>query len=422
MTERVVMTNSETGAFRTCEKRWEFAYEHQIRPVVKARALTEGAAIHEGRDAIYREVQRLQREGLAWDGERIVQAARHAVHAYLDERLAVATERAHFTPEVDDLRAESEESAKKALVALALHVEHQVRLDFDGYRVLAVEQEFNVPVPNEAGNLRSRLWLRGKIDLVLEDKMTGEVILNECKSTAGDAATADLRLDVDSQVRAYTFACRHIYGSSAKGRVHLDVLRKQAPNWPHTNKDGTVSVAACDTTRAIYLDALEAQERPEWLLKAERAVRDAEASIGAHDPADPKAVKRVQRALEKANASYAQQAARWQKLKAKQRAFADTLPVRMDRWASRHEHHVSDAALREWRLELHATARVLRDVRAKRRLAVRNPASCIRPGGSCAYRTICVEDTPERRDAFYERVPHRHPELDGYEEEVEDLA
>lgn len=421
MTRRITLTNSETGSYRTCEVRWNFAYENQLRPIVSARALTEGAAIHEGRDAIYREVMAMQREGRPFDGDVVMGAAERAVRDYLSKRLEVATAQAQFAPEVEEIRDESEASVRKALTALRLHVEHQVRLDFTEYRVIAVEQEFEVPVPNEQGNLRSRLWLRGKVDLVLEDAMTGEIILNECKSTAGDAATGDFRLDVDSQVRAYTFAAKHIYGKAARGRVHLDVLRKQAPHFPKMNQDGTVSVAACDTTKAIYEQALAAQGLPEWLEKADLDLAGARQEAQMIE-GDAKAEARAAKAIEKAEAALAKQADRWEKLRQKQRDFAETLPTRIDRWTCRHEFHVSEAMLYQWRLELHATARSMRDVLEGRRIPVRNPASCIRPGGSCAYRAICVEDTQERRDAFFEKVPHRHPELDGYDEERDDDA
>ena len=404
----IYVTNSELGTVRSCEQRWAFAYPGRLEPLRTAQPLAVGRAIHAGAGALY-EYIRAQQAGLGhlfrWSDEHhdaAMASARAALLAEVNERVKQAeTDDPWFDADAAaELKSESDEAIVETEAALHLLVEHRIADDVERFEVVEVEKPFEVPLPNERGSNRSRVFIRGRMDLVLREWAgMRRVRLGEHKSARGYAHEQDLRLDVDPQVRTYAFALRSIYGVAATGLdpvVIYNVLRKQRPHEPSVNKDGTVSVAAIDTLRSVYEQALREQGEPTWLEAARSALAQAE----REKPDAP--LKREVERMHKAEA-------RLDELHAKQSLRAEQLPTLPDRWSFRGEHTVTAAQIDEWREGVHATVRhQLRDLIAGRRLPVRNGSSCIGVRG-CPYRIPCVDSAAERQSLYRLRV-HRHAE------------
>lgn len=416
----IYVTNSELGTVRRCEKRWEFAYRDLLTPAASARPLTVGAAVHEGIAALYRYVQQQQRMlgGMwAWGDTDHNEAMAQARNA-MDAELARRHERlmgVQFDVSDDEWWQEAAEATAEATAALHLFVDQVLLMDVHRYDVLAVEQPFEIPLPNEQGNGRSRVFVRGRLDLVLRERATGRVCLGEHKTTKGYAHEADFRLDVDPQPRTYAYALRELYGVEHTGRsptLLLNVVRKSRPSVPQAKQDGMISTAAIDTLRSIYEQACAEQPVPAWLVEARLAFASAEASLSdaMHDRTDGD-ISKLERELVKADERLTKRKERHEKVLAKQRQLAEQLPASMARWAHRAEYLIEADSIEQWRLDVHSTVRhQLRDLVAGRRRAVRNGAVCIGPASGCPYRIVCVdEDAPERQSLYALRV-HRHAE------------
>lgn len=358
---RIKVTQSELSTFRTCRKKWDFRYRQALIPLRTPKPLTVGAHFHHALRALYRAIQlgaRSLDDMLKVTRSELAQLAHEHQASLLDAYVDAGPD------ERSRILLEMESAGREAAVAVEMYVRTFGVSDAEEYEVLAVERTFEVPL----GDGRSHGMLAGQIDLALRHRRSGIVWLGEHKTTSGSAADLDARLDLDGQVRAYLYAMRSLFPGEELGGVILNATRKRAPAVPKVNKDGRVSVAACDTTRDIYLAALEAQERGGVAITAA------------------------------------------------QRDFAETLPWSTARWITRHEVYIPPAHVDEWVAEARADLRLLRASSdgAKRALPItRNPASCTLPWTRpCAYREICVDDSPERRAAEY-RVGRRYEELAG---------
>jgi hypothetical protein len=384
-----VVTNSELGTFRTCRHRWHLNYEQRLSPKRRPKALEVGSAGHAGFDAMYHAIKAAQAAGaVSVNVDQIEERAHVAMH----ERLAKWQEGIdlldYFDRSGDErgkLIEESNAAVREASVAVSLFVRAFCERDFHEYEVLEVEQAFDVPLleggmARRGGTARSRMRTRGKRDVVLRSRSTGAIVLGEHKTTISDASAFDARLDVDPQTRAYLYSLHMDYPEeSAAGKlgdVLLNVVRKSGPKAPKVNKNGAVSVAACDTTRSIYRRALEEQEQ-----------------------------------------------VRGMPITDDQREFLDLLPTSFDRYVSRHEDFFDVDQIERWRAEAHVDIGIMRRLRSGafgpvEIAATRNGASCTLPFlPPCAYRSICANDSAERREQDFVVRDVRHSELDSIDGE-----
>jgi len=127
-----LLTTSSAKAYRSCPRRYYFAYESRMRPVRKSHALRFGTLIHRGLETWWSTV----------DLASAIEVMRGAGDLDIDP--------------VDLIRAEE--------LMLGYHVRWRgERLD-----VLAVEREFRAPLINPATGKPSRTWQRaGKMDAVV---------------------------------------------------------------------------------------------------------------------------------------------------------------------------------------------------------------------------------------------------------------
>jgi hypothetical protein len=306
---------------------------------------------------------------------------------------------------IDKIVEESQQMAREATGAVERYLAAYIADDARQYKVIAVEVPFTVPLKDKGGRARPRISFSGVQDLVLFDPVMKDYVLGEHKSAAMDATLAEAKLDLDPQTTGYIYALKAMIADGGVqgmltpqearvGRILYNVVRKTGPSEPGINKDGTVSVAACDTTQAQYQKALDAQQEPAWLKKEPR-VKDA--------------TKRAE-ALRK-------QQERWEELQAKQQLRLETLPQSTGRYLCRHEAYHNPAAIERWRHETLSEASLLRAALKGQLAITRNPSQCNMPWSPrCPYRTVCIEDAPELRSEF-RVVSDPHVEVVAAEEE-----
>lgn len=172
-----LMTTSRLTDARACQRLHDMKYRQLYRPAVTADALRFGSLFHRGLEALWR----------AWvAGE----ASTDGIAA------ALAGEADPFE------RAKAEELLRG----------YALRWAEQPYDILAVEQEFNVPMVNPATGVPSRTWrLAGKIDAIVRDRHDGRVLIVEHK-TSSEAITPGSeywkRLRMDGQVSIYYAGAR----------------------------------------------------------------------------------------------------------------------------------------------------------------------------------------------------------------------
>jgi hypothetical protein len=373
------VTNSELENFRSCRQRWWFAYHELLRPRYTPRPLSTGDCIHAGLAGAYRHVMSAQVKDLPVSGAEAASVAAGSVKHRLDRYLVEMFERIESGRE--DAEAVVEESrtvSREASDSVRRFVERFVEDDARRYRVVAVEYPFSVRLVDAGGRARPRVRYAGVFDLVLYDPDLGDYVLGEHKSTASDATSAEGKLDMDPQTTGYVYALRQLVdsgalvaallapGQAAAGRVFYNVVRKTGPSEPKMNQDGTVSVAAIDTTQDRYRAALAAQGEPDWYRK------------------DPK-----------------KQATRWRELQERQQTRLAQLPISDARYLCRHEAFHGPALVERWRAEALAEAGLLRGALRGQLAITRNPSQCNAPWSPrCPYRSVCIEDAPSLRSEF----------------------
>jgi len=354
---------------------------------VTPRPLSTGSAFHVGVAAAYSHVRDAQRANEQVDVARCAELALEAVEAKLGEYLRELHEKlaeATSVDVVDKIVEDSRTMVHEARGSVVRYVESYVAEDAKQYQVIAIEEPFTVPLVDAGGRARPRVAFAGVQDLVLFDPVMKDYVLGEHKTTSMDATLAESKLDMDPQTTGYVYALRQMAAKGGLqgalsiqqarvGRVFYNVTRKTGPGLPNVNKDGTVSVAAVDTSRAVYQAALDKQGEPEWYKK------------------DPTKQKK-----------------RWQELQDKQRRRLESLPAVESRWLCRHEAYHSPDAVERWRKETLAEAGLLRSALNGSLAITRNPNECNMPWSPrCPYRSVCIEDSPElRRELRVVSDPH----------------
>jgi hypothetical protein len=215
-------------------------------------------------------------------------------------------------------------------------------------------------------------------------------------TSAADARKAETRLDMDPQTTGYVWSLQQmvrrvgadrptwlngVTADATVGRVFYNVLRKTGPREPKWTKDGTLSAAACDTTRAVYEAALRVQET----------------EGGPREDGKPRTPKlRSDKHVELLNA----------------------LPEDAGKWLKRHETWHSKEEQERWRREVVAEGGQLRKAIAGKLPVIRNPGHCNMPWSlPCAYRAICRHDSAAVREADFKVVRDPHVEIVESEEE-----
>ena len=423
---RIEVTNSEESTWSACRQKWWFSYHELLRPRRRKAALSVGSAVHAGVGAMYLELRARQR-ALA---EKTA-GARWSVHVSADECVTLARGgmrkqlEAHLRGLYEQVEQQSEPEKIDELVEESRKVEWEVEgsverfaslfgpTDGAQYVVLDVEHPFRVPLLAPDGRRTPRAARKGVLDLVLFDPDVRDFVLGEHKTSGADARNAESKLDMDPQTTSYVWVLRQLASQPlvkvldywrvheqlrklfagaleagpvegpkrCTGRIFYNVVRKSGPKTPSWNKDGTLSAAACDTTRDIYQNLLLEQEL----------------HGGPREDGKPRAPKlRTD----------------------KQQAMLEALPTRVDKWVARHETVHSLQEQERWLGEAVVKAGEIRRALRGTLPIVRNANHCNMPWSMpCAYRGLCRVDSPQLRQLEYVTVSDPHMEVVESEQE-----
>lgn len=204
--ETMKLTQSRRSAFRKCRRLHHIEYDLGIEPVRKADALRCGTLYHKGVEEFWHLVKK--------DPVSDLQLLSHAA-----AELMIA---AVPNDQVDDVVADA-----------YLLVQRYYRLwpDAREYDVVAVEVEHDAPLMNPDTGMTSKNWtLHGTVDLLLQDRSTGEVFLVEHKTTSDDVSPEApywQKLAMDTQLTQYIMLAESLSGKEVS-RVIYDVARKPA--------------------------------------------------------------------------------------------------------------------------------------------------------------------------------------------------
>lgn len=265
--DKLIVRTSDRQTFRKCRQLWDF--KSKLRQgwdyVPGIEPLDFGIAIHKGLE-IYYDPDR-------WGNFRDIVEA-ESLLAYMDvmddwkKRLQAAQQ------------WDLEKDRHNELVALGKGMlEHY--FDYapaqnaeDGWVPIKTEIEFDIPIPvpygfplpsnftSVNGELHYRdgikvipIVYQGRIDLIVEDLLTGRYLIVDFKTAAQFADTQ--HWDTDTQIGSYCWAVQKMLNIDVQGFV-IEEIRKKVPSPPLTLKKGGLSRNKNQsTTAALYEKAIK---------------------------------------------------------------------------------------------------------------------------------------------------------------------
>jgi hypothetical protein len=197
MTE-IVVSYSELDTFRQCPLKHHWAYiERWRRPVDENSALAKGSLWHLVLETHYLELQKHDRLTPESEAEAIKAAADAVFPLLVNESTGLQSE-----------------------------VQELVAWIYDGYirrwgaepefDIVGVEHAFQIPLKDDQGQ-DTKFQIKGKIDLVVRDRATGQLWVVDHKSGAN--LPNQLDLEIDDQFGLYVWAMKES-GTPVLGAVH----------------------------------------------------------------------------------------------------------------------------------------------------------------------------------------------------------
>lgn len=378
-----VVTTSEIQTFRDCPQKHDFAYRQRLRPKVTGKALAIGDIFHRGMSA-----------GLmaGWVGvDGLTQAQRLARQlvastADVDARVfAWVQEVVEHDPNADyaGLQAFADDAGAMIKFMLTNYFELSVR-DLVSLVLVEAERPFDVRVRDAIGR-KTRVAFRGVRDAVFYDPQYNALELHEHKTVSNVPDDIGKRAEMDPQTSGYVYSLLEeraagklkfldgtpVPSNAILGRVAYNAVRKKKPSTPKVNKDGSVSVAAIDTTAELYMAALDEQQRVRNIPVTE-----------------------------------------------KQLELMRGLAARVNPYFARHEYQKTRSEIERWRSDTMVDAARIRRADTNPETRTRNPGNCNMAWSmACSYRTVCLDDTPETRASF-RVLEDAHPEVREAEDAV----
>lgn len=198
-----LITTSRLKSFNACRRMHHYRYSLGYRPLVDRESAEFGSIMHKGLEAWW----------LAWAEGRPLLALEEALAA-----IALAAQAASFFDEAT--------AAKAELLMLGYHARWSPTMA--EWEVIAVERQFEAPMPTPAGAKRVRgLRVAGKVDVLVRRLADGTVWIVEHKTTTADltpGSTYWQRLRMDTQVSVYFEGVR-LLGYEPAGCLY-DVISK----------------------------------------------------------------------------------------------------------------------------------------------------------------------------------------------------
>lgn len=373
------LTASELSSFRSCRQRWWLNYDQRLDPVRDESYVRNLGNLYHGCVALG--IKALYRN---WQSAPVTDDdADHGYNVAMDHALALLKKQEPSS--LSDIEAVSDwETMGDKLLSMLRSYWGFMADRWQHLVPLYVEGQFRVPILNNGGKV-GHLWLEGMWDVVWWDCRQQALFIEDHKTTSKGFSEIERKLPLDVQMSSYVYGLKMTLRArvreqqtelwpgyealgindaaiNAAGAVRYNVVRTKAPTRPTTNKDGTISVAAIDTTPDVYRAALEGQE-------------------GTPKPAQAE----------------------------KQQALLAKLQATPPEYFRQIEHHWSDREIERWRKEVWIDAADMRAVSRQPKRATRSQWFCTEGPYGCSYEDGCLE--PDSIPDFYTKRENRHREL-----------
>lgn len=136
--------------------------------------------------------------------------------------------------------------------------QHNDKQEFNDLNLnfLSVEEPFNIPIRNRAGNASNKFSFAGKVDGVLRSWSDNKLYLHEIK-TCKSIDQRIQQLQFEHQPTAYMLAMSEVYGEPIAGVIYT-LIRKKLPAEPDVLNNGMLSKnKGIDTTADHYLKCVK---------------------------------------------------------------------------------------------------------------------------------------------------------------------
>jgi hypothetical protein len=317
-----LLTTSRGKDYRACPRLHHIQYDLGFRPIVEAEVLRFGTLMHRGLEAWWKAKQ-LGSDALAAALEAIRKDAADPYELVRAEVMMIAYDARWGAEELD---------------------------------VLAVEVQFETALINPATGAASRNWrLAGKIDVVVRDRRTGQVLIVEHKTSAEDISPGSdytKRLRLDGQISVYYAGARSL-GHDVAGCIY-DILGKPSQK---PLKATPVESRKYTKDGRLYANQRDQDETPEEFRAR----------------------------------------------------LVEVISASPDEYFQRAEVVRLEAELEESGFELWQLAQQIREAELAQRFP-RNPDSCVRYGRTCPYFDVCTGAASLEDGTRFKRR-EIHPEL-----------
>ena len=372
------LTASELSSFRSCRQAWWLRYDQLLDPIFDESYVRNLGNLYHGCVALG--IKAVYRN---WESAPVTDVdAEHGYNVAVDHALSLLEKQ---KPNLSDAEAAADWAAMgdKLLSMLRCYWEFMAER-WEHLVPLYVEGKFRVPILNNGGR-PDRLWLEGMWDVVWWDRRQQALYVEDHKTTSKGFPEIERKLPLDVQMSSYVYALKMTLRAriterqtelwpgyealgineaviKAVGIVRYNVARTKAPTRPKTNKDGTISTAAIDTTPDMYRAALEGQQ-----VTPKPAISE------------------------------------------KQQTLLAKLEATPPEYFRQIEHHWSEREIERWRREVWIDAQDMRAVSRRPERATRNQFTCTEGPYGCSYEAGCLE--PDTITDFYTKRESRHREL-----------
>lgn len=413
------LSHSRTATLKDCPAKYGFRYADGLRPKVEDPLRIRGRGLHEGlevghltwRDSRWQELSAA--EALEFIRDASVRSGRQAFQGALDE-LYEARKGGAPVEQCDEVLERLNDGYEADRWALGHFFDVIVPRDYARKIPILVEHKFDVPILDASGRARHLRWI-GVFDCVMYDEKTRTIELHEAKTVGTNAGSDEhrRRIEGDPQTTSYIYALRHLQKTGALdeplrlalgltpgrntpiGSVVVNVIRRKKPSEPKILADGTVSTdRRIDTLPEVYEAALEAQDKPSYLMKAEEQAAEARRAFDSVRPLSEDA--KVQKRITKTRDALVKKYSTWRATEAKQQNLLVALRQRGDTFIAEIEQFVGDREVERWRSEQWVEAERMRRVERRPAERTRNLGYCTSPGRGCTYRTLCYSGGDEQ--------------------------
>jgi len=205
---------SEIKTFQRCPKQHDYKYIQRLVPNKKSRPLYLGSWVHAALQTHYAE----------GDWKRGSQVFIDDWNKLFDEeRLALQTRGRQVSKPLPEI-------VEQIMKSYIWYYRNQ------NWRVVATEQEFLVPTPLVINGKVQ--WLKGIIDLIVEDEDSNRWVIDH--KTAGTIPEATAFHAMDPQLMLYPWAAKLAWKWEIAGVIY-NYVKSRPPSIPRINRDGTLS-------------------------------------------------------------------------------------------------------------------------------------------------------------------------------------